>query len=109
MLLSAALASAWYLTVVPMVGAAATPSGEAHIAQTSEAQRKIEATLPKMKTNRAAAKRFKITGSGRVRRGKGGHSHGMISKNRKHNRRLRKADMVHPHQQKRIKLLLPYA
>jgi len=62
-----------------------------------------------MKTNRAAAKRFRKTGSGRIRRGKGGHSHGMISKNRKRNRRLRQNDMVHPHQEKRIKLLLPYA
>lgn len=65
--------------------------------------------MPKMKTNRAAAKRFRTTGTGRVRRGKAGLSHGMISKNRKHCRRLRKNDMVHKHQQKRIKLLLPYA
>src|SRR5690606_15042849 len=45
--------------------------------------------MPKMKTNRAAAKRFTKTGGGRFRRGKAGHSHGMISKNRKRNRRLR--------------------
>ena len=65
--------------------------------------------MPKMKTNRAAAKRFKKTGSGRIRRGKSGLSHGMINKNRKHCRRLRKNDTVHEHQEKRIKRMLPYA
>lgn len=64
--------------------------------------------MPKMKTNRAAAKRFNLTGTGRVRRGRGGHSHGMISKSRKRNRRLRQNGMVHKHHEKRIKLLLPY-
>ncbi|MBW2455387.1 MAG: 50S ribosomal protein L35 [Deltaproteobacteria bacterium] len=65
--------------------------------------------MPKMKTNRAAAKRFKKTGSGRIRRSKSGISHGMISKNRKRLRRLRKSDTVHEHQEKRIKRMLPYA
>jgi large subunit ribosomal protein L35 len=65
--------------------------------------------MPKMKTNRGAAKRFKVTGSGRIRRSKSGHSHGMISKNRKRNRRLSKLTTVHKHQEKRIKVLLPYA
>ncbi len=64
--------------------------------------------MPKMKTNRAAAKRFKKTGTGRVRRAKAGLQHGMISKNRKHCRRLRKNDMVHKAMEKRIKLLIPY-
>jgi large subunit ribosomal protein L35 len=63
--------------------------------------------MPKMKTNRAAAKRFKITGTGRVRRGKGGGSHMFIGKSRKRRRRLRNNDMVTPEFQKRIKLLLP--
>jgi len=65
--------------------------------------------MPKMKTNRAAAKRFTKTGGGRFRRGKAGHSHGMISKNRKRNRRLRQNRIVHPHMHKRVALLLPYA
>ena len=65
--------------------------------------------MPKMKTNRAAAKRFRLTGSGRVRRSKGGHKHGMISKTRKHNRRLGKSVLVHAAMEKRIKVLLPYA
>jgi len=65
--------------------------------------------MPKMKTNRAAAKRFRKTGSGRIRRGKAGLSHGMIGKTRKHRRRLRDNDTVHGHQERRIKRLLPYA
>jgi large subunit ribosomal protein L35 len=64
--------------------------------------------MPKMNTNRGAAKRFKVTGSGHVKRSKGGHKHGMISKNRKRNRRLGKRTTVNDHQEKRIKRLLPY-
>ncbi|MBM4375253.1 MAG: 50S ribosomal protein L35 [Deltaproteobacteria bacterium] len=63
----------------------------------------------KVKTNRAAAKRFRVSGSGRVRRSKCGHSHGMWNKSRKRNRTLRKNDMVHGDHEKRIRLLLPYA
>ena len=64
--------------------------------------------MPKMKTNRAAAKRFKITGSGKVRRSKGGLNHCMQEKSKKRLRRLRKNDMVDKSFQKRIKLMLPY-
>jgi len=64
--------------------------------------------VPKMKTNRAAAKRFKLTGSGRVRRPKQGGQHNMIGKSRKRLRRLRDNDMVAPALEKRVKLLLPY-
>jgi large subunit ribosomal protein L35 len=64
--------------------------------------------MPKMKTNRAAAKRFKVTGSGRIRRSKSGLNHMMQEKSRKRLRRLRKNDMVDGTFQKRIKLMLPY-
>ena len=67
-----------------------------------------EPTVPKMKTNRAAAKRFRISGSGRVRRSKGGGNHGMQEKSRKRLRRLRNNDMVSKSFEKRIKLMLPY-
>jgi large subunit ribosomal protein L35 len=63
--------------------------------------------MPKMKTNRAAAKRFKLTGSGRVRRPKGGAQHCMIGKSRKRRRRLRDNAMVAPCFEKRVKVLLP--
>jgi large subunit ribosomal protein L35 len=64
--------------------------------------------MPKMKSNRAAKKRFKITASGKVRRSKGGGNHGMQEKSRKRLRRLRNNDMVDKTFEKRIKLMLPY-
>ena len=67
-----------------------------------------EGIMPKMKSNRAAKKRFKITGSGKVRRSKGGLNHNMQEKSSKRKRRLRKNDMVDKTFEKRIKLMLPY-
>ena len=64
--------------------------------------------MPKMKTNRAAAKRFKLTGSGRVRRPKGNAQHGLIGKSRKRRRRLRDNDMVDSAMEHRVKIMLPY-
>ena len=64
--------------------------------------------MPKMKTKRAAAKRFKLTATGRVRRSKCGGQHMFIGKSRKRRRRLRDNDMVAPALEDRIKLLLPY-
>jgi large subunit ribosomal protein L35 len=64
--------------------------------------------MPKMKSNRAAKKRFHLTATGRVRRSKCGGNHGMQEKSRKRLRRLRKNDMVAPCFEKRIKLMLPY-
>ena len=64
--------------------------------------------VPKMKTNRAAAKRFRVSGSGRIRRSKSGLNHGMQEKSKKRLRRLRQNDMVDSTLTKRIKLLLPY-
>ncbi len=64
--------------------------------------------MPKMKTKRAAKKRFHLSGSGRVRRSKGGASHNMSNKSRTRLRRLRKNDMVDSTMEKRIKIQLPY-
>ncbi|HWL84911.1 MAG TPA: 50S ribosomal protein L35 [Polyangiaceae bacterium] len=64
--------------------------------------------MPKMKTNKAAAKRFRVSGTGRVRRPKQGGNHGMQEKSRKRLRRLRKNDMVDKTLQKKIRSLLPY-
>jgi large subunit ribosomal protein L35 len=50
--------------------------------------------MPKMKSNRAAAKRFKITGSGRVKRASSGLRHGMIGKSRRRKRKLVGTTMV---------------
>ena len=64
--------------------------------------------MPKMKTNKAAAKRFRVSGKGRVRRPKAGGNHGMQEKSRKRIRRLRNNDMVDKALEKKIKNLLPY-
>ena len=44
--------------------------------------------MPKQKTNRAAAKRFKLTGTGKAKRAQSGIRHGMIGKPRARKRRL---------------------
>ena len=64
--------------------------------------------MPKMKTKKAAAKRFRVTGSGRVRRPKAGGNHGMQEKSRKRLRRLRNNDTVDTSMQKHVKRMLPY-
>ena len=64
--------------------------------------------MPKMKTNRAAAKRFGITGTGRVRRPSGGANHFMSNKRPNRLRRIRKNDMVHASFEKRILAMFPY-
>jgi len=65
--------------------------------------------MPKMKTNRAAAKRFRITGSGRVKRAHASHSHMMRGKPARRLRKLRKKGLVDQVQMKQVKRLLPYA
>jgi large subunit ribosomal protein L35 len=64
--------------------------------------------MPKVKTNRGAAKRFKATGGGGIRRAKQGKSHILTSKSRKRKRSLRKLAMVHPTNELSIRRLLPY-
>jgi len=64
--------------------------------------------MPKMKTKRGAAKRFKVTGSGKVKRARGYRRHILTSKTRKKKRHLRKGVMVSPANEKAIKALLPY-
>ncbi|MBI2794174.1 MAG: 50S ribosomal protein L35 [Ignavibacteria bacterium] len=52
--------------------------------------------MPKMKTNTGAKKRFKLTGTGEIRRQKAYRSHILTSKTRKRKRNLRKSTLVHP-------------
>ena len=63
-----------------------------------------------MKTKRAAAKRFSVTGAGRIRRGKAGKQHRMMRGDKPPGRlrRLRKNDMVKPCDEGRIERLIPY-
>ena len=50
--------------------------------------------MPKIKTRRGAAKRFKLTAGGEVRRGKANKRHLLTSKTRKRKRRLRQGTLV---------------
>ncbi len=65
--------------------------------------------MPKMKTNRGAAKRFKLTGSGKVKRNKAYSSHILTKKSTKRKRGLRQNGLVDASDAKGIKRILPYA
>ncbi len=62
--------------------------------------------MPKMKTRRAAAKRFKKTGTGKLKRRKAFHTHILTKKSPKRKRHLRKGTLVAPADVKRIKRML---
>ena len=62
--------------------------------------------MPKIRTSRSAAKRFKKTGSGRFKRSKAFKGHLLTKKSSKRKRSLRKAGLVDKADQKRVKRLL---
>ena len=64
--------------------------------------------MPKMKTNRGAAKRFKATGSGKIRRNKAFTSHILTKKSTKRKRNLRKSGLIVDADLKAVKRMLPY-
>ncbi|MCF6185882.1 MAG: 50S ribosomal protein L35 [Desulfobulbaceae bacterium] len=64
--------------------------------------------MPKMKTNRGAAKRFKATGSGKIRRSKAFTSHILTKKSTKRKRNLRKSGLIAGADRKAVKRMLPY-
>jgi len=64
--------------------------------------------MPKIKTHRGAAKRFKPTGTGRLKYKKPGHSHILTSKSRKRKRQQRLTAYAHPTEMKSLERLLPY-
>jgi len=61
-----------------------------------------------MKTNRGAAKRFKKTGSGKIKRAKAFTSHILTKKSTKRKRGLRQAETVSAADHKSIQRILPY-
>lgn len=63
--------------------------------------------MPKLKTNRAAAKRFRLTASGRVKRSRAYLRHILTSKSHKQKRRLGTSALVSPSDERNIKRLLP--
>lgn len=64
--------------------------------------------MPKLKTSRAAAKRFKKTGTGKLKRMKAYKSHILTKKSTKRKRNLRKATVADAANVKAMKKILPY-
>ncbi len=64
--------------------------------------------MPKMKTHRGAAKRFKKTGTGKFARSRSNKQHILTKKSTRRKRRLRKDATVDPVDAKRLKEMLPY-
>lgn len=67
-----------------------------------------ENIMPKVKTNRGAAKRFKATGSGKIKRSKAYSSHILTKKSTKRKRNLRKSDLIAESDRRSVKRMLPY-
>ncbi len=63
--------------------------------------------MPKMKTHKGSAKRFKITANGKIRRRKAYSNHLFISKTAKQKRNLRRSTLVDETNEKRLRRLLP--
>ena len=64
--------------------------------------------MPKIKTNRGAAKRFKTTGKGKIVRSKAFGNHILTKKTTKRKRALRKSSVVDAANKKNVKRLIPY-
>lgn len=65
--------------------------------------------MPKMKTHKSSAKRFKVSSSGIIIRSKAYKSHILTKKTAKRKRNLRKGTTVSSAEAKNIKVLLPYS
>jgi len=64
--------------------------------------------MPKLKTRRAAAKRFRATGSGKIRRRKAFKNHLLEHKNAKRRRRLTSLTLVDERDAENVRMMLPY-
>ena len=64
--------------------------------------------MPKMKSHSGAKKRFRLTATGKVKRGHQGKSHILSKKTTKRKRRLRSGAYVNVNQEKTIKSIIPY-
>lgn len=65
--------------------------------------------MPKLKTRRSVAKRFRVTAKGKFRRGRAFRRHLLSGRSRKRKRQLRRKGLVQGVDEKRVKALLPYA
>jgi large subunit ribosomal protein L35 len=64
--------------------------------------------MPKMKTKRGAAKRFKVTGTGKIKRARAYRRHILTTKSAKKKRHLAASAIVSPANAKAVKRLIPY-
>jgi large subunit ribosomal protein L35 len=71
-------------------------------------QEKGKNTMPKLKTNRSAAKRFKITKTGKIKKRSANRGHILGKMSRKRKRVLRKSGYLDKVEEKKIRRLLPY-
>ncbi len=65
--------------------------------------------MPKIKTNRGAAKRFKVTGNGAIKRGKSHRRHILTKKSTKRKRQLRSPSQLHKSDVAVARRMIPYA
>lgn len=64
--------------------------------------------MPKIKTHRGAAKRFSLTGTGKIKRSKAYASHILTKKSTKRKRNLRKSALIDRRDESKTKKLIPY-
>ena len=64
--------------------------------------------MPKMKTNRGAAKRFKVTGTGKIVYSRSNANHILTKKTSKRKRMLRKPAVIDKSNKGMVKQLIPY-
>ncbi len=64
--------------------------------------------MPKMKTRKAAAKRYKVTGSGKVKYKKQGLRHILTKKSTKRKRNLRHAGLLSEAETEKVRKMMPY-
>ena len=80
-----------------------------HEQQTGEGRVSKEVnTMPKMKTNRSARKRFKLSGNGKLIRNKAYKSHILTKKTTKRKRKLRQPTVTDATNVKNMKKIMPY-
>ena len=65
--------------------------------------------MPKMKSRSGAKKRFKVTGTGKIKRNKAYRRHILTKKTTTQKRKLRKAGLVHETQEHQVRAMLPYS
>ena len=62
--------------------------------------------MPKQKTRRGAAKRFRLTGSGKLKRNKANHRHMLIRRSKSAKRKMRNSDLVSKADERKVRRML---